>query len=219
MSNIYFTCSNGSNFDTEAMRFKNTVGIDHKKLYKMFGEIVPFNYSKFVISNNFVNRNFLIIYKDYNNHVLLKVSIRSCEEYRLNFNVFGPSVTVYDCDESILGKNKEYFRILFEKVIGDFNMKILTKDLKTAGLTLKKKYTINVVYHSDRRPKTTSQITGTFGQIFKSYTNMNDRLRYCNGCYYKFENPDLEKAYHTFLKCYKGNFFLDCAVARGALID
>lgn len=58
MNNIYFTCSNGSIFNTEAMRFKNTVGIDYKKLYKLFGEVVPFNYTKFVISNNFVNRNF-----------------------------------------------------------------------------------------------------------------------------------------------------------------
>lgn len=97
-------------------------------------------------------------------------------------------------------------------------MKVLTADLKNAGLTLKRKYTVNVIYYSDTR-ESTSQITGTFGQIFKSYTNMNDRLRYCNGCYYKFENPALEKAYHTFLKCYKGNFFLDCAVARGCLID
>lgn len=218
MNNIYFTCSNGSNFNTEAMRFKNTVGIDYKKLYKLFGEVVPFNYTKFVISNNFVNRNFLIIYKDYNNHILLKVSISSCEHYGLNFRVFSPSVSVYDCDEAILEKNKNYFKTLFESIIGKYNMKVLTADLKNAGLTLKRKYTVNVIYYSDTR-ESTSQITGTFGQIFKSYTNMNDRLRYCNGCYYKFENPALEKAYHTFLKCYKGNFFLDCAVARGCLID
>lgn len=219
MSNIYFTCSNGSNFDTEAMRFKNTVGIDYKKLYKMFGEIVPFNYSKFVISNNFANRNFLIIYRDYNNHVLLKVSISSCEEYGLNFKVFSPSVSVYDCDETILGKNKEYFRILFEKVIGDFNMTVLTADLKKAGLTLKRKYTINLIYHSNYKPQSTKPITGTFGELFKSFTNMNDTYRYCNGTYYTFENPAVDNAYRTFLKCYKGNFFLDCAVARGALID
>lgn len=218
MNNIYFTCPNGSNFNAEAICFKNTVGIDYKKLYKMFGKVVPFNYTKFIISNNFVNRKFLIIYKDYNNHILLKVSISSCENYGLNFRVFSPSVSVYDCDEAILEKNKDYFKTLFESIIYKYNMKVLTADLKNAGLTLKRKYTVNVIYHSDTR-ESTSQITGTFEQIFKSYTNMNDRLRYCNGSYYKFENPALKKAYNTFIKCYKGNFFLDCAVARGCLID
>ena len=62
-------------------------------------------------------------------------------------------------------------------------------------------------------------LVGSLSEIFDRFTTMNDRLRYCNGNYYKFLNENVEKLYQVFVAAYNGNYFLDNAVKRGTLID
>lgn len=77
-----------------------------------------------------------------------------------------------------------------------------------------------LIYHKDYKPDSEVVIEGENEiDLFTDYTNMNDTLRYCNGSYYRWKDAEWNKKYHEFLDGYKGNFFLACAVERGALID
>lgn len=58
--------------------------------------------------------------------------------------------------------------------------------------------TVNVVYHDSRSPEKTSQSTGTYDQVFERLERSNDRLRYCNGCYYYFEDKEVAALYRTW---------------------
>ena len=62
-------------------------------------------------------------------------------------------------------------------------------------------------------------LKGTLNEIFDKYTTMNDRLKYCNGSYYKFNDKKVEEIYRLIISNYKGNYFLDNAVRRGCIID
>lgn len=77
-----------------------------------------------------------------------------------------------------------------------------------------------VIYYDRWKPCKESTIEGeTEHDIFETYVNWNDTLKYCNGSYYKWKDEEWEKAYRKFLDGCKGNFFLNCAVRRGVLID
>jgi hypothetical protein len=39
-------------------------------------------------------------------------------------------------------------------------------------------------------------------EIFKEFYNKNNSLRYCNGSYWKFTDPEIEKEYEEFKKSY-----------------
>jgi hypothetical protein len=62
-------------------------------------------------------------------------------------------------------------------------------------------------------------LKGTLEEIFDRYTAHNDRLRYCNGMYWRFSDSRTSTLYHMFTEMYEGNYFLTNAVGRGVTID
>lgn len=48
-------------------------------------------------------------------------------------------------------------------------------------------------------------LKGSKEEIFKSFYDRNRRLRYCNGCYYKFKDPDIDKEYNEWFKMLDDN--------------
>lgn len=53
-------------------------------------------------------------------------------------------------------------------------------------------------------------LKGTITEIFDTYIDMNDRLRYCgDGNYYKFDNKKINELYQIYMGGYKNNIFLD----------
>lgn len=60
---------------------------------------------------------------------------------------------------------------------------------------------------------------GTWEEIFDTFTTLNDRLRYCNGSYYKFQDPKLRHVMQVFIRHYNGDWYLRNALKRGVIID
>lgn len=58
-------------------------------------------------------------------------------------------------------------------------------------------------------------ISGTKEEIFKEFYAKNNRLRYCNGSYYKFEDEALEKEYYNWLKILAHNIIFDMYYGNG----
>lgn len=73
--------------------------------------------------------------------------------------------------------------------------------------------------YNDYKKKGETVLCGTLDKIFDDYTTMNDRLRYCNGHYYRFSDKNVSSLYSLHVEAYKGNYFLDNAVKRECLID
>ena len=78
---------------------------------------------------------------------------------------------------------------------------------------------VTVYEFIDNLKKREAKLKGTLESIFDQYTTINDRLRYCNGHYFRFADKTVEKLYSMTTMLYKGNYFLDNAVRRGCLID
>lgn len=78
---------------------------------------------------------------------------------------------------------------------------------------------IEFVEYIDYKPKETLTEHGSLAELFETYTNLNDRLRYVNGHYWEFKDKRMARVYSLYASRQKGNYFLNCAVKRGALID
>ena len=84
----------------------------------------------------------------------------------------------------------------------------------------KYKYHIEVVYYSNRVAKETKTIhANSMDEVFGMFWDMNDRLSYVNGSYYKFKDSKDEQAYHEFMKDKDAGWMTARAAARGATID
>lgn len=116
---------------------------------------------------------------------------------------------------------KDMFHSKVERYFDERNAFYFDEQINICGFN-KTSNDINVVldYYNDYE-KTDREvtITGTFEDIFDKYTSMNDRLKYCNGSYYKFRDKNFDKLYSMFVCSFKGNYFLMNAVKRGCLID
>lgn len=103
---------------------------------------------------------------------------------------------------------KQYNNIIFKKQLDNCNIKTTFN------------VTIVVDDYNDYKPNGKQQtLEGTLQDIFEQYTTHNDRLKYCNGKYWRFNNKNIETLYTIFIQTYDGNYFLDNAVKRGVTID
>ena len=66
---------------------------------------------------------------------------------------------------------------------------------------------LSIVYYSRdygaiySKPVKEETITAeTVEDCFRKFYEMNHRLQYCNGCYYKFSDETIDSAYHDWLK-------------------
>ena len=122
--------------------------------------------------------------------------------------------------------NYSYFKKdfeMFHNIITDYfkkrNKEIWNTMLKTCNIS-DNDNEITVTDYRDYQPNgKTETLKGTLGEIFEAYTTHNDRLKYCNGMYWRFQSPQISMLYAMFIQQYDGNYFLDNAVRRGVTID
>lgn len=122
--------------------------------------------------------------------------------------------------------NYSYFKKDFEMfhniITGYFrkrNTEIWNAMLKTCNIS-DSDNEITVTDYRDYQPNgKTETLKGTLGEIFEAYTTHNDRLKYCNGTFWRFQSPQVNILYAMFIQQYDGNYFLDNAVRRGVTID
>ena len=113
---------------------------------------------------------------------------------------------------------------MFKNVITDYfkqyNGIIYQKQLDNCNIKTTSNVTIVVDDYKDYKPNGKQQtLEGTLQDIFEQYTTHNDRLKYCNGDFWRFNNENISNLYVMFIQMYDGNYFLDNAVKRGVTID
>lgn len=113
---------------------------------------------------------------------------------------------------------------MFKNVITDYfkqyNDIIYQKQLDKCNIKTTLNVTIVVDDYKDYKPNGKQQtLEGTLQDIFEQYTTHNDRLKYCNGDFWRFNNENISNLYVMFIQMYDGNYFLDNAVKRGVTID
>ena len=113
---------------------------------------------------------------------------------------------------------------MFKNVITDYfkqyNDIIYQKQLDNCNIKTTSNVTIVVDDYKDYKPNGKQQtLQGTLQDIFEQYTTHNNRLKYCNGDFWRFNNENISNLYVMFIQMYDGNYFLDNAVKRGVTID
>ena len=113
---------------------------------------------------------------------------------------------------------------MFKHIINDFirqyNTEVFRKQMDECNIKSAYNVTITVDDYTDYKTNGKQQtLQGTLQDVFEEYTTHNDRLRYCNGDFWKFNSKDVTKLYTMFIQMYDGNYFLDNAVKRGVTID
>ena len=116
---------------------------------------------------------------------------------------------------------KDMFHKIIEEYFDKLNSKIFQKYIELCGIVVdSEENEVKVDEYVDYKANGKSVVlTGSLAKIFDDYTTHNDRLRYCNGDYWRFNNSDVADLYHIFIETYKRNYFLDNAVKRGCIID
>ena len=56
-------------------------------------------------------------------------------------------------------------------------------------------------------------------EVFGAFWDMNDKLKYINGSYYKFKDPKDEQAYREFMKNKDAGWMISRTAAKGVTID
>ena len=112
----------------------------------------------------------------------------------------------------------------FKNTITDFisnhNKSVFSKQLTECSIHTTQNVTVVVDDYTDYKPNGRQQtLEGTLQDIFGQYTTHNDRLRYCNGDFWRFNDRNISDLYIMFTQMYDGNYFLDNAVKRGVTID
>lgn len=115
---------------------------------------------------------------------------------------------------------KEMFHKILEEYFDSLNQAKINIKISNYGFKDNDENEVTLDYYNDyAKTETTTILKGTLNEIFDKYTTMNDRLKYCNGSYYKFNDKKIEEIYRLIISNYKGNYFLDNAVRRGCIID
>lgn len=118
--------------------------------------------------------------------------------------------------------NKEDFKI-FQKIVEDYfdkrNAEIFNNWMKWCNIKETSENVIVIDEYVDYNKKDCQTLNGTITEIFDKFTTWNDRYKYCNGHYWKFNDDNIEKLYRMFIANFKGNYFLENAVKRGVIID
>lgn len=59
----------------------------------------------------------------------------------------------------------------------------------------------------------------TYRELFNEFYDMNDRLKYINGSFYKFAEEKYKELYGLYYDSTRGNLYYDRKLARGGIID
>ena len=117
-------------------------------------------------------------------------------------------------------KDLQVFHYIIEEYFNNKNQTIYNEWLDKCNIYSDRENEIKVNDYRDYKPNGDFFIlTGSLEDIFDKYTTHNDRLKYCNGDFWRFANADIQTLYSLFIINYNGNYFLDNAVKRGVTID
>ena len=117
-------------------------------------------------------------------------------------------------------KDLQIFHPIIEEYFDNKNLNIYKEWLDKCNIHTDRNNEIKVEDYRDYKPNGEFVIlSGSLEDIFDKYTTHNDRLKYCNGDFWRFANADIQTLYSLFIINYKGNYFLNNAVKRGVIID
>ena len=114
---------------------------------------------------------------------------------------------------------RDMFHNILETYFDSLNTNLLENKMAECGIKKGEEVSVTIVSYHDYKPDNEKVVCGTIDKIFEDYTNANDRLTYCNGDYYNFKDEKISELYSLYTDSFKGNYFLACAVKRGAIID
>lgn len=109
---------------------------------------------------------------------------------------------------------------IISKLFDDYNNGIVERWYNICNLDNESDdNTIIIEYNKDyKKTSDTKTLKGTISEIFDTYTDMNETLKYCNGYYWSFASKDVERLYRIITSM-DNNYFLMSAVRHGRLID
>lgn len=165
--------------------------------------------TKMILNPFYGNDNEFVITFKYDNKVVC-----SCV-----FGVVNELIIIKNAcyDENCL---KEMFHKILETYFDSLNQSKINIKISNYGFKDNEENEVILDYYDDyAKTESTIILKGTLNEIFDKYTTMNDKLKYCNGRYYKFNDKKVEEIYRLVISNYKGNYFLDNAVRRGCIID
>lgn len=117
-------------------------------------------------------------------------------------------------------KDLQIFHHIIEEYFDKKNLNIYKEWLDKCNIYTDRNNEIKVEDYRDYKPNGEFVIlSGSLEDIFDEYTTHNDRLKYCNGDYWRFADTNIQTLYSLFIINYKGNYFLNNAVKRGVTID
>lgn len=117
-------------------------------------------------------------------------------------------------------KDFQIFHHIIEEYFDVHNQQIYDKWMHKCKIRTHKENAIKVNDCTNYAPNGTSVILkGSLEEVFEQYATHNDALKYCNGEFWKFDDKKIDTLYRLFKMLYKGNYSLDIALKRGALID
>lgn len=117
-------------------------------------------------------------------------------------------------------KDFQIFHHIIEEYFDVHNQQIYDIWVDKCNIHTHKENAIKVNDCTNYSPNGTSVILkGSLEEVFEQYAKHNDALKYCNGEFWKFDDKKIDTLYRLFKMRYKGNYSLDIALKRGALID
>ena len=117
-------------------------------------------------------------------------------------------------------KDFQIFHHIIEEYFDVHNQQIYDKWMHKCKIRTHKENAIKVNDCTNYSPNGTSVILkGSLEDVFEQYATHNDALKYCNGEFWNFDDKKIDTLYRLFKMLYKGNYSLDIALKRGALID
>ena len=117
-------------------------------------------------------------------------------------------------------KDFQIFHHIIEEYFDVHNQQIYDIWGDKCNIHTHKENSIKVNDCTNYSPNGTSVILkGSLEEVFEQYAKHNDALKYCNGEFWKFDDKKIDTLYRLFKMLYKGNYSLDIALKRGALID
>ncbi len=117
-------------------------------------------------------------------------------------------------------KDFQIFHHIIEEYFDVHNQQIYDIWMDKCNIHTHKENAIKVNDCTNYSPNGTSVILkGSLEEVFEQYAKHNDALKYCNGEFWKFDDKKIDTLYRLFKMLYKGNYSLDIALKRGALID
>lgn len=161
----------------------------------------------------------LNIFTGYNNRIGLSFSYNDEDVswVQIEFERYGIlKITNY----TYYKKDLQVFHHIIEEYFNNKNQTIYNEWLDKCNIYSDRENEIKVNDYRDYKPNGDFFIlTGSLEDIFEKYTTHNDRLKYCNGDFWRFADADIQTLYSLFIINYNGNYFLDNAVKRGVIID